>query len=233
MKNLIPQVIIYSSIAMLIGCTGNNNLSGKNTNIVQNTVQKNNIQAQQKPLSSNNLSWHSIGRSRFSAGGTDNEKIVTTPDGNLYVAYADYTQHNKLVVMSYNSQNQSWNNLGSNPISSADVNNVSLVATFDNNLYIAFTDSSKNNKVVVMTYDKASTSWKTVGGDDISTGKAAFTNIIVDTNNVPYLAYSDLENNSKTKIVTYDKNSNTWKSVGIFATTAKSEFNNMVSSPHY
>lgn len=215
----------------LLSCTGSNTQAtrAQNNKAIIGTGLMHNINEPNK----NNLKeskWQEVGKARFSPGGTDNEKIVTAPDGTLYVAFADYTQHNKLSVMRYDNNSMKWSNFGVTTISTADASDVSMVAAPNGSLYIAFTDAGKNNKAVVMTYDKPSSSWKTVGGDAVSTGKSAFTNIIVDANSTPYLAYSDVDNGGKTKVVTYDKNSNTWKSVGIFATSAKSEFNNMAFS---
>jgi hypothetical protein len=234
MKTPIKLITICSSIA-LMGCTGNSNkalINNNNTAVVQHRLQDTSLNNRQSTLQdADNLSWHVIGNPRFSKGGTDNEKVVVAPDGNLYVAFADYTQHNKLSVMHYDETTMKWINFGTSTISAADASDVSMIVAPNGSLYIAFTDAGKSNKAVVMTYDKASSSWKTVGGDAVSTGKAAFTNIIVDVNSTPYLAYSDSDNGGKTKVVIYDKSSNTWKAVSTFATTAKSEFNNMAFAP--
>jgi hypothetical protein len=233
--NKIIKIITICSSTALIGCTGNSNNELLNNNIpavTQHRLQSTRLNNMQSALQdSENLSWHVIGNARFSEGGTDNGKVVAAPDGSLYVAFADYTQHNKLSVMHYDEANMKWTKFGSTTISVADANDVSMIVAPNSNLYIAFTDSGKNNKAAVMTYDKASSSWKTVGVDAISSGKAAFTNIIVDANSNPYLAYSDLENGGKTKVVTYEKSSNTWKPVGDFATKATSEFNSMAFAP--
>jgi hypothetical protein len=217
---------------LLLSCTGSNTQATRSQN--NKAIIRTGLMYNINKTNKNNLKeskWQEIGNARFSPGGTDNEKIAVTPSGTIYLAYADYTQHNKLSVMRYDEPTMKWVNFGANTISTADASDISMVAAPNGSVYIAFTDAGKNNKATVMTYDNTSSSWKTVGGDAISNGKAAFTNIIVDANSTPYLAYSDLDNGGKTKVVTYDKNSNTWKAVGTFATTAKSEFNSMAFAP--
>ncbi len=149
MKQIIKYTALYSCILLLLSCTANNKSEAQN-NV---NGQHSNLKALKE---TDNLSWHVIGSPRFSTGGTDNEKVVVAPDGNLYVVFADYTQHNKLSVMRYDEANMKWVNFGASTISAADASDVSMVATPNGNFYLAFADAGKNNKATVMTYDKAS-----------------------------------------------------------------------------
>ena len=57
------------------------------------------------------------------------------------------------------------------------------------NIYVAFQDSSHENKITVRKYDGVS--WKILGEEGFSAGEAQYTSIAINSVGVPYVTYKD------------------------------------------
>lgn len=84
---------------------------------------------------------------------------------------------------------------------------------FDSNdaLYIAYTDQNLSAKATVKKCINSTSAWTTVGTSEFSAGIADKLSLAVN-NNIPYLAFQDAANSSKTTVMTY--NGTAWTILG-------------------
>lgn len=142
--------------------------------------------------------WVDIKKAGFSTAGVriyDNKSIVIDSEGDLYVAFKDYGNKDKVTVMTtadnLKSHNKaSWQNVGTAGFTSGVANFISLNVDSQNNKYVTFQDYAKGAKASAMKFDGINWSYiDGVGG--FSNGVAAFISSAIDFNNNIYVAYQD------------------------------------------
>ena len=106
----------------------------------------------------------------------------------------------------------SWEPLGDRGISLGSVNHTSLTIMADNP-YIAYSDESINNRLVVKKYDANSDNWVTLGYSGLSVGEAEYNTLATDGTNL-YVAYSDGGKSNKASVKQYIETSDVWLTVG-------------------
>jgi hypothetical protein len=161
-------------------------------------------------------SWQPVGKSDFSAGGTDNNAFYLY-NGTPYVAYTDYTDNGKATVMMFDGAN--WVDVGAADFSAWSATSISLYV-YDNNgtavPYVAYSDwSQPHYNVTVEKYTGAN--WVDVGNAGFSKGAANCTSLAVDNNGTPYVAYDDeanSEDNGNGPATVMKLDGSTWVNVG-------------------
>lgn len=173
--------------------------------------------------------WVSVGPPAISIGMGDFLSIAIDSSGTPYVSYVeeglnfDY----KVVVKKYNGS--SWVDIGSGI--SATYTAYTKIA-FDNNgiLYIAYTEPDPNtfNYVAkVKRYD--GTSWVDVGTTSISTGDTKNTTLVLDGNNIPYIAYQEQDVNYSYHTMVKKYEANNWIDISGNGFPGSSSYNMPIS----
>jgi hypothetical protein len=128
-----------------------------------------------------------------------------------YVVYSRLSASNSLLaLMKFNGT--AWEQVGQDGFTSGNAYGPRLAFDKSDNPYVVFEDATTTPlyKASVMKYD--STSWILVGAAGISQGEALNPDIVVDSSNVPYIAYGDNGNSGKETVMKY--NGTTWIAVG-------------------
>ncbi len=85
----------------------------------------------------------------------------------------------------------------------------------DGSSSVIVTDENTTASLVLSAYtDSSGLSWITVGEADFSAGATGYETLVLDSNDVPYVAYEDEKNNWKATVVKYNDDSNSWETVG-------------------
>ncbi|MFC5404298.1 hemoblobin-interacting domain-containing protein, partial [Cohnella soli] len=159
--------------------------------------------------------WKFVGDANgFSSNNAKYTSLYVAADGTPYVAYQDADVGNKATVMKYDSDNDTWSNVGNAGFSAGTAEDVSLVVAADGTPYVAYQDAAKGKKVTVMKYDSDSDEWTSVGSAGLSDGEAQYTSLRVAADGTLYVAYKDNENNYRATVMKYDSVSDEWASVG-------------------
>jgi uncharacterized repeat protein (TIGR03803 family) len=107
-----------------------------------------------------------------------------------------------------------WVNLGSAGFSQGEASSTSIALDSNHFPYVLYTDVANSSKATVMKWNGAT--WETVGSAGFSQGAADFvyssTSIAIDSNDFPYVAYTDGANSSKATVMKW--NGATWETVG-------------------
>lgn len=171
-------------------------------------------------------SWAQVGGNVTSAS-TTYTRLYADQTGQLYVTYVDAAAGNRLAVKMYNAATGSWEPLGGNSanlyVSAGSVtNNVSQYSStprstlaFDSNHtpYIAFGDNGNLTPFVKLFDGNA---WVTVGGSAVNAAaKAVALSLVLDENDMPWLAYCNLTSNTATtgSLALYNFNGNSWTAI--------------------
>ncbi len=107
------------------------------------------------------------------------------------------------------ANNTKWLTAGNAGFSAGNASNVCIGTGNTNIPYVVFLDATQTNKVVVMKLDTVSNQWVTVG-QPVSPVKSRTPNIVLDKNNVPFVAYAD----STSRVTVKKFNGTSWVGVG-------------------
>ena len=128
--------------------------------------------------------------------------INVTISGDSYVG--------KILTASYTYKDNPWKIQGTAGFSDGALNYFPIPLSIYNNVpYVAYQDSTRNNKITVMKLD--GTYWTPVGSAWFSDG-ASFYQSLTIFNGIPYVAYRDDANSYKVTVMKYSGSS--WEVVG-------------------
>lgn len=150
--------------------------------------------------------WVLVGSKGFSTAIGEEIIMALAPDGTPYVCYIDESNSNKVTVMGFDGT--SWMVVGMAGLSGGSVSSLSLDFDEYGTPFIAFCENPSYT-AKVMKFDGSG--WVSVG-TAVSPGSAYYTSIVVDENNIPYLAYTDGLNGDKSVVKKFD--GSTWQLVG-------------------
>ena len=91
--------------------------------------------------------------------------------------------------LSYNSQGQAWNYVGSQEFSAGWAPDAVIAVDASGTPYVAYQDQANANKATVMKYNGSN--WVVVGSAGFSAGQAGWIALSIDPTGVPYVAYVD------------------------------------------
>ncbi|MFA7050278.1 MAG: prepilin-type N-terminal cleavage/methylation domain-containing protein [Patescibacteria group bacterium] len=156
-------------------------------------------------------SWVNVGNPGFSAGDGWNVSLYVYDD-TPYIAYSNNFNSGKVTTMKFDGS--SWVDVGSPlPVAESSFDLLPLsIFIYNGSPYLAYKDNSNNGDISVSMFNGSD--WVNVGDLGFSIGSVDSNNLIsffVD-NNVPYVAYSDSENNYSIRVMKYDGSS--WVVVG-------------------
>lgn len=158
------------------------------------------------------------GETSITSGTVSQVHVAATPTQvstsyPVYVAYADGSYNGGVSVMELTNEGGSWSLVGNPNITGNPVNFISLAVDTSGNPYIAFEDSSAQNRLTVMTYSNGA--WQNLGSSNISVGKATYISITVNpATNVPLVAYQDSGMGNNIVVQQYSSSSNSWSQLG-------------------
>ncbi|WP_158557073.1 FG-GAP-like repeat-containing protein [Mucilaginibacter conchicola] len=131
--------------------------------------------------------WKYFGSPTLSVAGVVRSELDMDlgPDGLPYVLYQDSSKFS-CVVKKYNGT--SWIQLGSDisPYSGAQFK---IAIAPDGTVYVAFADGGYGKRFTVKKYSNSN--WQFVGEGDVADASLSSLNLVVDKNNVPYIAFID------------------------------------------
>jgi hypothetical protein len=158
-------------------------------------------------------SWVTVGKPGISGGLADYISLAIDSKGFPYVAYRDFTTNDQgVTVKKFVGSN--WVTVGKAGFSADTAYDISLAIGPNNIPYVAYVDVANNLGVTVKRFDAGADEWETVGQAGFSAGEAMWTNIAVDSNNNPYVAYQDRANGYKASVMMFDSINDTWGYVG-------------------
>jgi hypothetical protein len=162
--------------------------------------------------------WIYVGN-RFMTPSASNVLSLATDSSSIpYIAIHERGDLNKLSVMKFTGV--AWEYVGTHSFSPRNASYVSLAFDRLNNLYVAFKDSA--NKASVMKYDGSI--WSVLGSFGLSAGTVYYeTPLAIDSNNVPYVAYTDMANGNKATVKKFDGTQ--WMNAGPAAFSSTQAYN--------
>ncbi len=163
--------------------------------------------------------WQLFGNSLFSKGRVDDTSIAIASNNKIYVAYIDEGLDNKAVVMTYNTNNNKWEMLGSSAVSPGVAKSTSIaINPINNEVYLAYSDYSnvRNGFAKVVRFDNKSNSWVDVGSKEyVLANQVKNNNLAFDKNGNIYLALSDYGfAMGRAVVFSYSKDDDKWHYVG-------------------
>lgn len=157
--------------------------------------------------------WTTVGSPAFSDFDVGQTSLAINSTDILYVAYSDGGQSNKSTVEKFNETDTIWETVGSKGFSAGQANDLDINFNSTDVPYVAYRDMSETDyAATVMKYDSTTNNWLTVGSSGFSQGGASYTNIVFDSNDVPYVVYNDAANSNKATVQKY--NGTSWEVVG-------------------
>lgn len=127
----------------------------------------------------------------------------------LYIAYTCEHSRYKAVVKKLETNNLSWQNIGSSEgISKGYASDIKLISQNENGLYLIYSDGSNHEKISV--HKLIDSSWQNLG--IVSEGKATATSLITSNDGSVYVSYSDYQNKGTLSVKKY--NNNIWETIG-------------------
>jgi len=156
--------------------------------------------------------WGLLGTAGISAGAADHIAIATYNNRPL-VAFKDYAQGGRLTIMRWSGT--AWNTEGTAGGQSAGaVGDVSITATgMIDIFYVAYTDQSLGNKVMVKKKSSTAGAFTDVtGGNGISAAGASFVAIASGDIGRPYVVFTDSSVSAKATVRYY--NNTVWSTPG-------------------
>lgn len=114
-----------------------------------------------------------------------------------------------LLILSAVSSFAQWSVVGSSGISGSVANYTDVTVDGSGNVYVAYKDNSKGDKLTVKKYDGSS--WSTVGSAGVSPGSVSYVSIAVSGNDV-YVAFQDWSKSGKASVMHY--NGSSWSYLG-------------------
>ncbi len=162
----------------------------------------------------NGTSWAALGSSTGISAGAVNYSIgiatINTVNGaEVYVAFSDASQSNKLTIMRWGGLG--WTNEGAaGSQSSGDASSIQMTATNNGDLFVAYSDLGSGGKAFVK--KRVSGTWTNIAGTGISAGIADDIDIACGNDNQPYIVYKDGNASGKATVRKY--NGSAWNTVG-------------------
>lgn len=135
--------------------------------------------------------WVAVGTAGFSASNSEYTSLAFNSNDEPYVAYRDDANSDKVTVMKFNGNN--WVAVGMVGFSAGVASYTSLAFNSSNEPYVAFREfvsGNIQNQATVMKFD--GTNWVVVGTPGFSAGYADQTNLAINSNGEPYVAYVDV-----------------------------------------
>ncbi|WP_157812181.1 T9SS type A sorting domain-containing protein [Polaribacter sp. ALD11] len=167
-------------------------------------------------IQSSNAQWEIVGEDY--EGDQQNQQLEVDGNGNVYLAYTtDNINDNggKITVKKRDALSGNWEIAGNAKFSSGYASDLSL-AIYNNVPYLAYKDGVTKATVVKL----VESTWVTVGAADFTSNSAKSLDLAIDNLGIPYVAYSDGANSSKTTVKKFDDITSTWITVGNIGFTA-------------
>lgn len=155
---------------------------------------------------------------RMTTGTVSQVHVAATPTQvstayPIYLAYADGLYNSGISVMKLSGEGEEWELVGNPNITNSPVNFISLAVDTNGTPYIAFEDSSAQNRLTVMTY--LNNAWQNLGSSNISVGKATYISLSINPGtNIPFVAYQDSGLGNNIVVQQYNSINNSWNQLG-------------------
>ncbi|MBT9310639.1 DUF4347 domain-containing protein [Leptothoe kymatousa] len=130
------------------------------------------------------LNWVDVGVPGFPEGNASFVGLEFGLNDTPYVVFKDDANNSRATVMQFNGTD--WAYVGDPGFSPGGFKDINM-KFYGDAPYVVFTDRTQNSRATVMVFDGLS--WETVGNPGFSTGAVAASDINIDGNGVPYVAY--------------------------------------------
>ena len=153
--------------------------------------------------------WMRVGTNGPSAVAGANPSLAFGTDDTPYVAFTDGSQDNHISVKKF--ENGEWIGLGAEGFSAITASDITLAMNSDDVPYVAYHGNSAGCSV-----DRfVNGNWEQVGNiTDLY--NARITDLAIDANDVPHIAYNDVGEDFHAKVKKFENNA--WTQVGPAAT---------------
>lgn len=162
----------------------------------------------------NGTSWSALGSSTGISVGAVNYSIgiatINTLNGTeVYVAFSDASQSNKLTIMRWGGI--SWSTEGTaGSQSSGDASSINMTVANNGDLFVVYSDLGSGGKAFVK--KRINGTWTSISGTGISAGIADDIDIACGNDNQPYIVYKDGNASGKATVRKY--NGTSWSTIG-------------------
>lgn len=155
----------------------------------------------------NGSNWQYEGNNKFSGGAVSWPAMAINQSGQLYIAYSDFSEDGKLAVKKI--VNGTWQTLGSATISAGAANFIDYKIDPTGISYVAYMDGAYGDRITVKKF--AHGVWQNVGLPGTAGGNAATArfSLALNSEGVPYLAYSNSINEYRATVRKF--NGNSWE----------------------
>ncbi|MEM8846493.1 MAG: BspA family leucine-rich repeat surface protein [Bacteroidota bacterium] len=152
--------------------------------------------------------WTPVGEPDFFDGRVENLDIKVNSNGNIYVAYTDTTNDDRVTVQWFNGD--TWVALGNELISDGSVEYLSLDLDSRGRPYVLYTDDTVGTRATVKRF--TGTAWELVGELGFTERRVLYAKLAIATNDIPYIVYSDVNNDFKATVRYFGGTS--WETLG-------------------
>lgn len=178
----------------------------------------------------NGSAWENVGNAGFSMAAINTPSLAFDSNNTPYLAYQEGSSQDanslKVTVQKFNGT--AWELVGDRGFSSGRASNPSLALSSNDTPYIGFVDASVFGKATVMKFDSSSSDWIEVGSAGFSAAGVENTSLALDSDDTPYLAYTDFthDENKATLMKYTDSN---WEAVGVTSFTASEAYDGQLA----
>lgn len=157
--------------------------------------------------------WEALGPIGFTDSEASNFDLKLDRDQQLYLVFRDTRySYQQATLMKFNGE--SWDIIGQRGFSEGTVNMPKLAFDGSNTPYVAFTDFYNDlnypKRTSVMKYN--GTDWEYVGSRGFTSHNAVYISIVIDVNNIPYIAFGDASTPGRRSVMKF--NGTSWEYVG-------------------
>jgi hypothetical protein len=173
-------------------------------------------------------SWQNIGQCISVTPGYWSS--LAMKDNQVLLAYQDYVDDHYTKVLSY--QNNIWQKIGTESAVTASAYYQHLaVSPQAKDIYLSYQDWSSKKGISVKKFNTKTNSWDIVGYPNISDGEAIYPTLAFSNTDIPYLLYSNFNNQALTfnPIIDYfNLNTNKWELVYDYPQWQYAQYNALV-----
>jgi len=142
--------------------------------------------------------------------GTYSLEFDINNNNNPIIAYSSKFNSDKLSVIEYNSSLDIWENIGNQTLTNSGVNYVNIKVAPDNSIYVAFSETSNNDKLTLIKYD--GNSWLTIS-QELSIGRAINIDMEINNSDNLFLTYQDEGLGNSIMVKKYNTTNNSFNTI--------------------
>jgi len=158
--------------------------------------------------------WKRLGDTPLSEGMAGKVALTMTSTDDLYAAFNDAADSNRVTVKKWAPDLNRWVIVGGQGISTPEAMQLDLASSPGGELFLAYKDDTQFLRATVLRYDTATAEWVMVGRPGFTAAEVNFLSLAIDPAGKPYIGYYDEDLGGKPTVMRFKPDARTWELVG-------------------